>query len=157
MLFLKKEVNATKESGIETLMMSILPKWHYRIAKPFKQLFYDGITPEMYFCTLTLIASGDALSMSEFAKRTKMSKQQMTKMVNKLIEVDFVKRLQIPDDRRIIKLAVTDKALAYIKNFSRQNNIYYSELLNSLSDKDKNDFIYSLETLNKIFDKMPCE
>ena len=65
--------------SIQEKLLSLLPVWHYQIAKPFKQLPDDGISLEMFYCIKTLEWAGGCATMSQIATWTKVPKQQMTK------------------------------------------------------------------------------
>ena len=142
---------------MQELLLATLPQWHYRIAKPFKHMLDNGVSMEMYHCIQMLRLNDDEVSMSEFARITKMPKQQMTKMVNKLIEHKFVERLPDPDDRRIVKLRITENALKYIDHFLEKEAAYYKNLFESMEKEDRENFAQALLTIHKVFDKMPCK
>lgn len=144
-------------SQIQELLLVTLPQWHYRIAKPFKHLLDNGVSLEMYYCIQMLRMNNYEISMTEFARITKMPKQQMSKMVNKLIEYKFVERVPDPDDRRIIKLKITKNALEYINHFLERVTEYYKNMFDCMKKEDRDNFAEALLTIHRIFDKMPCE
>lgn len=119
-------------SQMQQMLLAVLPQWHYRIAKPFKQLLEEGVSLEMYYCIQTLRWGGGTMTMSELAQWVQMPKQQMTKMVNRLVEHRFVERVFDPADRRIIKIRVTDQALAYIDHFLKENAGCFRVLLEQM-------------------------
>ena len=98
----------------ETLI-KLLPLWQNKIARPFKQLLDEGITFEMFNCMQFLVWFEDGIAMSELAKALQLPKQQATKLVNRLVENGFAERRSEQGDRRIIKVALTDKAKEYIE------------------------------------------
>lgn len=143
----KPEIRKAQE-----LLLGILPHWNYRIARPFKQLLADGMSLEMYYCLYTLIWFDDKLlTVTELANCVQMSKQQVSKIVNRLVEYDFVKRIYDKTDRRIIKLQVTPKASEYIDHYLQNNANCFVSLLNRMSEEDLSDFNKALETLQHIF------
>ena len=110
------------ETGpIQESLLAVLPFWNYQIARPFKQLLDDGVSMEMYYCLQAIRSFDETMTMSELGQRIHMSKQQMTKIVNRLVEHEFVSRVYDPQNRRVIKVQITEKALAYIKQFSTKN------------------------------------
>lgn len=136
------------------ILFSTMQMWHYHIAKPFKHLLDDGISPEMYYSIQLLRRHDDMLAMSELAALTRMPKQQMTKTVNRLINYDFVERISDPTDRRIIRLHVTEKALRYLDTFFECQTEYYEDLLKRMSDEDKCKFTDALQSLNSVLGKL---
>lgn len=149
------ETTDIRELQIE--LLSILPQWHYRIAKPFKQLLDDGVSLEMYYCFQILRWLGGTATMSELGLRTQMPKQQMTKMVNRLVEHHFVERTYDPANRRVINIKITDSALDYIDHFLTQNAKCFKTLLEQMDREDRTAFQQAIETITTIFNKLPFE
>lgn len=141
---------------IQETLLAVLPVWNHKIEKPFKQLLDDGVSLEMYYCIQTLQWYG-AQTMSELAHLVKMPKQQMTKMVNRLVEHGFAKRIYDPSDRRIIKIEITDSALAYIDQFLAQDAEYFQKLLEQMNETDRSDFMQAISTLMRILYNDSCE
>lgn len=142
---------------IQEMLLELLPQWNYKIAKPFKQLQDEGVSLEMYYCIKTLQWGGGTMTMSELGRYTKMPKQQMTKMVNRLVEQAFVERVYDPADRRIIKIRLTDTAQNYLDHFVEHDASCFRPLLDAMSDADIAVFQQSLEQLLDIFSRLPCD
>lgn len=134
---------------IQGTLLDVLPVWNYKIEKPFKQLLDEGVSLEMYYCIRILQWHG-SLTMSELASLVKMPKQQMTKMVNRLVEQEFAKRIYDPSDRRIIKIELTDNAQKYIDRFLTQDAECFQKLLEQMSETDRSDFMQAITTLMRI-------
>lgn len=142
---------------IQEMLLTLMPQWNYRIAKPFKQLLDEGISLEMYYCIKTLEWGGGMMTMSELAKWTKMPKQQMTKMVNRLVEYEFVQRLYDPSDRRIIQIQLTDRAFEYIEHFLEHDASCFRPLIEQMADEDVVKFKEALEILIDVFSRIPFD
>lgn len=142
-------------SNVQEKLLSLLPVWNYQIAKPFKQLLDDGVSLEMYYCIKTLEWAGGSATMSQIATWTKVPKQQMTKMVNKLVEQEFVTRYDDPNDRRIVKIQLTDRATEYISHFLEHDASCFRPLLEEMGEEDLKDFDQCLDTLIRIFGNLP--
>ena len=137
------------------MLLAIMPQWHYWFAKPFKRLLDDGVSLEMYYCIQFLRLNGETMTMSELAATTGMTKQQMTKIVNRLIEHNFVERVSDPDDRRIIRLKIKDKAESYINRFLDRDAAYFKEFFDELAPSDRDELAQALATLLRIFKSLP--
>lgn len=142
---------------IQGLLLSILPAWNYRIAKPFKQLLDEGISLEMYYCIKTLQWYGKPITMSELARCTKSAKQQMTKVVNRLVEQGFVERIYDPSNRRIIMIQPTEKAQDYTEHFIEYNASCFRPFLEQMTSEDLDDFQKGLELIFRVFSHIPCD
>lgn len=142
---------------IQEMLLELLPQWNYKIAKPFKQLQDEGVSLEMYYCIKTLQWGGGIMTMSELGNYTKMPKQQMTKMVNRLVEQEFVERVYDPSDRRIIKIKLTDTAQNYLEHFIEYDASCFRPLLDTMNKEDIVIFQKSLEQLLDVFSRLPCD
>lgn len=143
-------------SQIQEMLLTLLPLWNYRIAKPFKQLLDEGISLEMYYCIRTLQWGNGIMTMSELARYTKMQKQQMTQMVNRLVEQNLVERIYEPSNRRIIKIRITNKAAEYIEHFLEHDAVCFRPLLEEMTPQDLSNFKKGLELLIGVFSNMTC-
>lgn len=137
------------------LLLNLMPAWNYQIAKPFKQLLDEGISLEMYYCIQMLRWYGGSMTMSELAAQTRMPKQQMTKMVNRLVVQQLVEREDDPQDRRIVRIRITDKALEYIDRFL-ENEAGFHEFLDQLDEEGKRKLQTALKLLFEVFSEIPC-
>lgn len=138
-------------------LLSLLPMWNYRVAKPFKQMLASGVSLEMYHCLKTLEWLGGAASMTELARWGHMQKQQATKLVNRLVEQGFVVRIDDPADRRVVRIQMTDKATEYIAHFLSHDAAGFGRLLQQMSPEDLGRFEGALDTIIDIFSRLPCD
>lgn len=141
---------------IEDALLGVLPWWNYRLAKPFKELLDEGVSLEMYYCIQILRWIGKPITMSELAQAARMPKQQMTKMVNRLVEPGFVERVYDPADRRVIRIQLTEKAMRYTDQFLDQNAGKFRQFLEQVEEEDREDFMKAMEILLRILPKLPC-
>lgn len=137
------------------LLAAVVPQWHYRIARPFKQFRESGITPEVYHCLQVLLWQGDGMTMSELARLARMSRQQTTKVVDRLIQGGFAQRESDPNDRRLIRLRTTAYAEEFVGQFQRQQADYYETMFEEMSEEDRRAFCTALETLSGVFGRLP--
>lgn len=144
-------------SEMQELLLSIMPHWYCYIAKPFKQLLAEGISLDMYYCIRILGECSENITMSELAKWMHMSKQQLTKLVDKMIERAFVERVADPNDRRIVRLQLTQNAQKYIDSFLAEDAVYYRELFDSMTEKDREEFGNALSVMQRTFIHMAKE
>ena len=145
----------TEIKKIQETLLALLPYWNYRIEKPFKQLLDSGISLEMYYCIETLKWFDGMLTMSELAQWIQMPKQQMTKIVNRLVLYEFAERIYDPADRRVIKIKITDKAVAYIDHFLEKDAGCFRTLLEQMSPEERSDFKKAIETMIRILTRLP--
>ena len=140
----------SKSTKAQELLLNLMPMWNYQIAKPFKQLLDDGVSLEMYYCVQMLRWQGGAMTMSQLARQTKMPKQQMTKLVNRLVEQGLVSRNDDPSDRRVINIRLTEAGLDYVDHFL-ENEGSFSDFFGRLDEEQSRKFCKALELMSEVF------
>ena len=136
-------------------LLALMPVWNYRIAKPFKQMLDEGVSLEMYYCIQTLRWYGGTLTMSELARYVRMPKHQMTKMADRLIAHEFVKRVYDVDDRRVIRLQITEKALSYIDHFFDEDAGCFRKLFENMTEENRVRFQEAMKAMIDILIELP--
>lgn len=136
-------------------LLGLLPQWNSHITKPFKQLLDEGVSLEMYYCIQILRWLGGTATMTELGQALQVPKHQMTKMVNRLVEHEFVERLDDPADRRVIKIRLTSKAMQYLCHFLQEDARCFQDLLEQMDAADRAAFRTSIQTISAILNKLP--
>lgn len=95
-------------------LMTIHPLLFKSFSKPMRQ--QTPITPAGLFVLRSLKKNG-IQSMSQIGKYLSMPKPHITVIVDKLIEEGYVERLDDPNDRRIVNIAITEKGLEDLEVF----------------------------------------
>ena len=83
----------TEESMAEGLF-HIIPILHDRLIKPFEGTFREELSP-MQFYTLAALCRNGSMTMTELAGHFGIPKQQMTKIVNHLVEMKVADRKSV--------------------------------------------------------------
>mgnify|MGYP004646818283 CR=1 FL=1 len=136
---------------IQELLLDIIPAWHYWFARPFKRMLHEGVSLDMYYCLQTLRRHSGNMTMTELANFAGMPKQQMSKIVDKLVDGGFAERLSDPDDRRIIRLRPTERADEYVRQFLEQDAAPYRQFFEDLSEEECERFCEALTAMHEIF------
>ena len=144
-----------REKFIENILF-ILPYWHYKIDKPFKNSIRDKMSLESYYCLQTIRYSG-AMNMTELARRVSISKQQATKIIDRLEEYGFVDRVHSAEDRRAINIEVTKRAEEYIDRNYHNNIEFISLLEGKLTDDEMEKFDEAVRILRELLPKLDKE
>ena len=83
-----------------------------------------------------------------------MPKQNMTKIITKLEELELVQKKQNSIDKRITNIYVTEKALTFMRENSLDNSNRMCKFLSNLSDDELNEFYTSLTKINNVLYKL---
>ena len=90
--------------------------------------------------------------MTELANFARMPKQQMSKLVDKLVEGGFAERLSDPDDRRVIRLRATEKADEYVASFLEKDAAEFRAFFDQLEGEECETFCTALRTIHDTFE-----
>ncbi|HIY96481.1 MAG TPA: MarR family transcriptional regulator [Candidatus Borkfalkia excrementigallinarum] len=134
-------------------IIKLLPLWQNKIARPFRQILDEGITYEMYNCMQFLLWFEDGIAMTELAKALQLPKQRLTKLINSLVENGFALRRSDANDRRVIKVLLTDKAKQYIERISSCDIESYKRNFKNMDMEEMEQFQAAVETLLRILSK----
>lgn len=139
----------------EELMM-VLPYWHYKIDRPFKMSHKENGDPmslETYYC-LQMLRWDGAMTMSELAERLRITKQQATQMIDRLYRYDFVRRMYDQEDRRVIRIEITQRAVEYVKNNVAKHTRFLDGLEKKLTPEELDSLSGAMGTLLHLLPKL---
>lgn len=153
--FYVKEGKITDSKQIQELFLAIMPVWHYKLAKPFKQLLLDNVSLDMYYCIQILRQEDKEMTMTELSNAMHMQKQRMTKIVDGLIEHQLAERVSDPNDRRIVRIRLTENAFIYINKFLDEYAVYFREITEGISDEQKDEIGSALTVLLRALKSAP--
>lgn len=139
------------ENQLQNLLLDLLPQWNDLLTKPFKKSLEDGMSLEMYYCIQRLKYLGGSATMSQLSEASFMPRHQMTKLVNRLFEYNLVKRETNTADRRFVKISLTNDAQCYLDHFIEEKGKPFRDLLQKMSDHEKQMFFESLQNIHTIF------
>ncbi len=103
--------------------------------------------PKFRFDILFILKGHGEIPTSEIAKHLFISKPQMTKEIDKLIEMGLVERLPDKKDRRVINIDLTEKGNVFLSKFMEKRRAALEERLSVLPEED---LIVLSESLNNI-------
>ena len=94
------------------------------------------------------------LPISEIGRRLQRSKPNMTALVDKLMVEGKVKRLADKEDRRIVRISVTEKGKRFLEDRKRDVKESIKQNLSRLDDKELETLCDSLGKVNRIITKI---
>lgn len=134
-------------------LLTVLPYWHSIFNRALKRSLTEKMSLEAYYCLSTLRKSGP-LTMSELARRLGTSRQQMTQLIGRLYEHDFVRRTSGETDRRYVKIEITDQAQDYIDRVYYQDTALMRQLEARLGREELEELGSAVEILMRILPKL---
>lgn len=140
------------ERFVQNLLL-VMPDWHSKLVKPFRDTLDNEMSLETYYCLETLRACGTA-TMSELAHQMKVPKQQMTKLVDRLSQSRFVERVQGTDDRRVTWIRLTPGTVSYLDEYYLKNTAFIQMLEEKLTQDELERLNDAVEALEEILPKL---
>jgi DNA-binding MarR family transcriptional regulator len=99
---------------------------------------------------LTLIDEYGNPSISNLGRKINVSKSQMTSRVDQLVSEGLIERVNDNQDRRIIRIQLTENGKEFLRNSQKHIEPNMSELIAQLSAEDLKDLKTSIQTIKKI-------
>ena len=109
--------------------------------------------PHSHIKVLFYLIHHGANPISKVAKDLSISKPNMTPIIDKLVNEGYVERYCDDNDRRVILIQTTPKALEFLKETQDYVKEIIKEKLSSLNDEDINTLSTSLESLLSVIKK----
>lgn len=136
----------TDRSETAGTLFDLLIHIHKKLMRPVIQQSKCELSPLQMHVLDTLHHNG-AVTMTMLAREGRMSKQQMTRLVDNLVAQDIVHRELDPLDRRIIRISLTANGRDLLEGLRTEARVILAERLACLSDED-------LSLLQKSADEM---
>ena len=112
-----------------------------------------GISPlSPQISVLVVVKREGPISMTSIAEALSYSKQNLTKIVNQLVEEGFVERISKPSDRRVLNVVLTEKGkLLMAERRERMKN----RLMEDLSHLNDEELDYLYDTFERVKFALP--
>jgi DNA-binding MarR family transcriptional regulator len=104
--------------------------------------------------TLGILMKTKSLTMSEIGSRLYISRPYMTRLADQMIADHLVERQPDPADRRVIKLAITEKGKKYLRQSLTWFKNDLKKNLTGLNDDDVEKLCTALEDTYRILSKL---
>lgn len=102
----------------------------------------------------SLFHAAEGVSISELANRIDISKQQMTPIIHKLEENDYITKVRDLNDKRSFTIMLSEKGKEVIT--SKWEHLYHDfcSKLDRLSEEDQIDFEFAIHKIIRILGKL---
>lgn len=96
---------------------------------------------------ITEIARAQEISLNELAELLNLDNSTMSRTINNLVEQQLVLREIDTEDRRYVKLKLTEKGLRIYKAIEKNMDMYYMSLLKDIPEEKHTQVVESLTLL----------
>lgn len=141
--------NLDKVVGDFLALMDYMRTYHLR---PAEQIARMRFSPG-HFHALSLIFHRGSFSMSELAAEMMISKQQLTPLIDRLVEEGMVVRLADKSDRRLVRIELSDAGRSIYREMGNQIRDNLKQRLSQIPDRHLNELE---QLLPRITDILKC-
>lgn len=145
----KNNHSAQVRSAIESFWKVIPPLWHYTRLTIHRMAGEEfGITTTQYHILRRIKDSKK--SISELSDCMFVSRPNISRAVEELVNGGWALRERDAQDRRIVYLSLTDKGQELIRQMKLKNDRFMSGMLSSLTDEELQTITDAFESLQKV-------
>jgi len=141
---LSKDINSTFANNRIKAMLNILYTAGWISNKQNEFFKSYGISPQQYNILRILNGADEPLNVQVIKERMIERSPNATRLMDKLCVKQYIDRLPCEHDRRVVKIAITEKGKELLNTIPKNFN---KEILKNLSEKEA-------EKLSEILDKM---
>jgi DNA-binding MarR family transcriptional regulator len=102
------------------------------------------------------IGAAQEISLNELAEILNLDNSTISRTVNNLVDQQLVIREVDPQDRRYIKMKLTDRGWAVYESIEKNMNIYFGSILKDIPEEKHEQIIESLMLLVKAMNNKKC-
>ncbi len=133
-------------------IQAIFPKlMHYLNAEESRELTGLGITPSQINALLVLYFHDD-LTMGKLSQEIYLAESAATRLVNRLVNLNLVKRRGDEKDRRIVRVALTSYGRQLSRLVFERRSHRFNNLAQRLDENERENLVVSLQTVMRVFE-----
>jgi len=107
-----------------------------------------GVTASQGYIILALPETG-SLTMNDLSIKMKLANSTMTRMADQLIQKKMIARESDLDDRRIVRVRLTEPGLDVKLHLKKAMQELFSQILVDIPEGEREQILHSLETLKQ--------
>jgi len=100
------------------------------------------------FSFITRIVENHSISLKDLASSLRVDKTTVTKAIQKLENIGYVKKIQDNSDNRLFHLIATDNGIHLYKNIIKEKNHILEKVLQNFSDSEIVEFSVLINRMN---------
>ena len=127
----------------------LVPQIIKNVVKPFENVSKNSLGP-MQLGLLNFLRNEDSISMTEIVTKLNVSKQQLTKLTDKLAEKNYIDRVNDLKDRRSIKISITKRGIQFLDEYENQVLKLMKIRFEKLSEENLIELQTAVNSINKI-------
>ncbi|MEQ8174585.1 MAG: MarR family transcriptional regulator [Syntrophomonadaceae bacterium] len=130
-------------------LLSYMRTYYFRPAEHFTRMRFGHI----HMHALSFIAKRGSCTMRELAAELMVSKQQLTQLVDRMVDAGQVVRKPDENDRRLVRIELSDKGRSMFKEMGAGLKNNFREKLSQIPDSELDELEDMLPRILKILEK----
>jgi len=99
---------------------------------------------------ISILAKNGKQKVSDISEKMGLSDSTVSGILDRLEQKGIIERKRNKDDRRVVKIYLSNGSQEIFQEFHRKREEYFARLLKELSEQEINDIINGLEILNRV-------
>lgn len=116
------------------------------------QIKIYGFTTSQCYTLLEIKKYGN-LTMNEISEKMNLNISTMTRILDKLVRDDYIKREKDTSDRRIVIVSLTTEGIKATNKLERSVKEYYKKIISNIPTGEVDNIIKSVTMLQQAFEK----
>ena len=148
-----EEIKEQKLEGIADSFLLFFPLFYRKFLRVAS--WKNRVNPiNTQFQVLAIVMHSGNLQTSEIGRRLGISSPNMTPLIDRLIEKGYAERLSGSQDRRVIKIAITEKGRRFVAGRRRLMRNEIKKNLSTLSIEDVSTLSGAIETFRQVIGRV---
>ena len=150
----RQQMTKEETKKLAYTLFDIVPKLRDKFFMPLTTAHISEITVRQSDVLLSLAHKGP-LTMTELADVAGISNQLLTSVVNSLEEQKYVIRTPLPNNKRTIKIDITEAGVAILSDFRDETCVELCKLLKDVKEDDAKEILSLVTRLFEVLDRYP--
>lgn len=143
----------TTES-VADAMLDVLPLLREKLIRPYEQETRNSLGL-IQTRAIRILLQHEPMSMQELAAKVRISKQQLTPIMKKLMERGLVERASDPKDRRVVRIRMSQEGTRFAEEMRARIVQLLGRQIEDLKTEDLQLLDESLRNMLRIVHKLP--
>ena len=135
----------------------IFPKlMHYLSMEEIRELTGLGVTPSHVNAILVLLFN-DSMTMGELSSEIYMTESAATRLVDRLVKMNLVKRKGDSNDRRVVRVILTSYGRQLAKLVFQRRSLRFNNLAERMTKEEREGLIMSHRAVIRVFEEFESQ
>ena len=95
----------------------------------------------------------DGITVSFVSDSIGVTRSSVTQQTNRLLKLEYITKISDTTDRRSVRIMLTDKGIAFVKNMHKKREGFTIDLINYLGEDDSNEAIRLLDKITEFLNQ----